>query len=111
MHPYVHSLHTLTHEFGHAVGLWHSEIKDTSMGPPQSQASYWAAHDLMTIATIHSKSVKHLQTRDEIRSALGLPDDSEWNGFIDDTSTLSTPPDSTWIALEVLLKEQANSAR
>jgi len=103
--------HTLTHEFGHAFGLFHSEITDTSMGPGYDQASYWGAHDLMTLATIHNSSVTHGQTREEVRDALGIADDATWQGFVNDTSTLAKTPDDTWVEFGNLLKRQASMAR
>ena len=103
--------HTLTHEFGHAMGLWHSNVGQTSMGPGQNQASYWAAQDLMTIATIHNSAVKNMQTRDEIQTALNIPDDQEWQDFLNDAATLANPPESAWVDLGNLLKAQADAAR
>ena len=103
--------HTLIHEFGHAMGLWHSEVGGTSMGPGHDQASYWAAQDLMTIATIHNSAVKHGQTRDEIQAALNIPDDEEWQNFLNDPTALANAPDSVWVDLDNLLKVQAEAAR
>ena len=102
--------HTLTHEFGHAMGLWHSNVDQTSMGPGQNQASYWAAQDLMTIATIHNSAVKHAQNRDEIQAALDIPVALIEN-FLNDPTTLANAPDSVWVDLDNLLKVQAEAAR
>jgi len=103
--------HTLTHEFGHAIGLWHSEIGQTSMGPGANQASHWAGHDLMVAAAIHNSSVEHLQTRDEVQTALGIPNDEMWQGFLNDTDTLANDLDQVWIDFGNSLKAQARAAR
>ena len=103
--------HTLTHEFGHAIGLWHSEIGQTSMGPGSTKASHWSGHDLMVAAAIHNSSVAHLQTRDEVQTAIGIPNDEIWQGFLNDTDTLANDLDQVWIDLGNLLKAQAEAAR
>ena len=102
--------HTLTHELGHSLGLWHSAVANTSMGPPDSQTGYLAAHDLMTIALIDNSAVTSGQTREAARSALSIAD-AELQGFISDTSTLSNTPDSVWVDLAKLLKTQYDAAR
>ena len=103
------SRHTLTHEFGHAMGLWHSGVDKTSMGPPNNQAGNWAAHDLMVIALIHNSAVLSGQTREEIRVAFDLSED-ELQGFIDDPATLSNTPDAVWVELGDKLKTQFNNS-
>ena len=92
------------------MGLWHSNVDQTSMGPGQNQASYWAAQDLMTIATIHNSAVKHAQNRDEIQAALDIPVALIEN-FLNDPTTLANAPDSVWVDLDNLLKVQAETAR
>jgi len=64
----------------------------------------------LTIATIHNSAVKHMQTRDEIQTALNIPDDQEWQDFLNDAATLAKPPDSVWVDLGNLLKAQADAA-
>ena len=103
------SRHTLTHEFGHAMGLWHSGVDKTSMGPPNNQAGNWAAHDLMVIALIHNSAVVSGQTREEIRVAFNIADD-ELQGFIDNPATLSNTPDAAWVELGDKLKTQFNNS-
>ena len=76
------SRHTLTHEFGHAMGLWHSGIDNTSMGPPNTQQGYWAAHDLMSVALIHNPLITSGQTREEIQTALNIQGDDELLSFL-----------------------------
>ena len=100
----------MTHELGHSLGLWHSAVANTSMGPPDSQTGYLAAHDLMTIALIDNSAVTSGQTRESARSALSIAD-AELQGFISDTSTLSNTPDSVWVDLAKLLKTQYDAAR
>ena len=104
--------HTLTHEFGHAMGLWHSGVAYTSMGPPNNnkQTGYWAAHDLMVVALIHNSAVVSGQTREEIRVAFNIADD-ELQGFINNPATLSNSPDSVWVDLGARLKTQYNSSK
>ena len=80
------------------------------MGPGANQARHWAGHDLMVVAAIHNSSVKHLQTRDEGRTALGIPNDEIWQGFLNDTDTLGNDPDQVWIDLGNVLKAQADVA-
>ena len=103
------SRHTLTHEFGHAMGLWHSGVDNTSMGPPDNQAGNWAAHDLMVIALIHNSDVVSGQTREEIRVAFNISDE-ELQGFIDDPATLSDTPDAAWVELGDTLRTQFNNS-
>ena len=52
-----------------------------------------------------------MQTRDEIQTALNIPDDQEWQDFLNDAATLAKPPDSVWVDLGNLLKAQADAAR
>ena len=103
------SRHTLTHEFGHAMGLWHSGVDKTSMGPPNNQAGNWAAHDLMVIALIHNSAVVSGQTREEIRVAFNIADD-ELQGFINNPATLSNTPDAAWVELGDKLETQFNNS-
>ena len=104
------SRHTLTHEFGHAMGLWHSGIANTSMGPPNTQAGYWAAHDLMSVALIHNPLITSGQTREEIQTALNIQGD-DVQGFSNNPATLSNTPDSPWVEMGEKLKKQFNDAR
>ncbi len=99
------SRHTLTHELGHAMGLWHSGVDKTSMGPPNDQAGNWAAQDLMVVALIHNSAVVSGQTREEIKVAFNIADD-ELQGFINNPSTLSNTPDAAWVELGDKLKPQ-----
>ena len=103
------SRHTLTHELGHAMGLWHSGVDKTSMGPPNNQAGHWAAHDLMVIALIHNSAVVSGQTREEIRVAFNIADD-ELQGFINNPATLSNTPDAAWVELGNKLNTQFNNS-
>ena len=105
------SRHTLTHEFGHAMGLWHSGIANTSMGPPNTQAGYWAAHDLMSVALIHNPLITSGQSREEIQTALNMEDNSVLQGFISNPETLSNTPDSAWVEMGEKLNKQFNDAR
>ena len=103
------SRHTLTHELGHAMGLWHSGIDKISMGPPNNQAGYWAAHDLIVVALVNNSAVGSGQTREEIRVAFNISDD-ELQGFINNPATLSNTPDSAWVGLGDLLEDQFNNS-
>ena len=103
------SRHTLTHEFGHAMGLWHSGVDKTSMGPPNNQAGHWAPHDLMVVALIHNSAVVSGQTREEIRVAFDIAND-ELQGFINSPTTLSNTPDAAWVELGDKLETQFNNS-
>ena len=103
------SRHTLTHELGHAMGLWHSGVDNISMGPPNNQAGYWAAHDLMVVALVNNSAVVSGQTREEIRVAFNIADD-ELQGFINNPATLSNTPDAAWVELGDKLKTQFDNS-
>ena len=79
------------------------------MGPPNNQAGYWAAHDLMVVALVNNSGVVSGQTREEIRVAFNIAND-ELQGFIDNPATLSNAPDPVWVELGDKLKAQFNSS-
>ena len=47
----------------------------------------------MVAAAIHNSSVAHLQTRDEVQTAIGIPNDEIWRGFLNNTDTLANDLD------------------
>lgn len=64
--------HTLTHEFGHAMGLQHFPYS-SGMGPPNQQQPYWTPTDMAVIQAIHDPNVPTTATTTSlICSALGV---------------------------------------
>jgi hypothetical protein len=65
--------HTLTHEFGHAMGLNHFPYSPSGMGPGASQEAYWTTTDLAAIAAIQDPRVQTSDTTlSLICAALGV---------------------------------------
>ena len=89
--------------------LWHSGVDGVSMGPPNNQAGYWAAHDLMVVALVNNSAVVSGQTREEIRVEFNIADD-ELQGFINNPATLSNTPDAAWVELGDKLKTQFDNS-
>ena len=81
------------------------------MGPPNTQAGYWAAHDLMSVALIHNPLITSGQSREEIQTALNMEDNNVLQGFISNPETLSNTPDSAWVEMGEKLKKQFNDTR
>ncbi|MCH2579506.1 MAG: hypothetical protein MK003_14280, partial [Pseudomonadales bacterium] len=68
-------------------------------------------YHVMVAAPFHNSSVAHLQTRDEVQTAIGIPNDEIWQVFLNNTDTLANDLDQVWIDLGNLLKAQAAAAR
>ena len=102
--------HTLTHEIGHALGLLHWNLNNASMGYGRAQTQWWSAWDLMAISTVQNLASQNYQTREDLRKALNIPNDHQWQSYITDLDTLSETADPNWIELENLLKTQALAA-
>jgi hypothetical protein len=98
--------HTLAHEFMHAMGSPHTNCRDTSMGPPDAQASFHAAHDLMTIAAIHHPAVKNNSSTEQMRAALGIPNDAKWKSLLANPQLACGPTDSFWVNFAAEIEQE-----
>jgi len=80
------------------------------MGYGRAQTQWWSAWDLMAISTVQNLASQNYQTREDLRKALNIPNDHQWQSYITDLDTLSETADPNWIELENLLKTQALAA-
>ena len=102
--------HTLTHELGHALGLFHWNLENCSMGYGRAQTKWLSEWDLMAISAIHHSVSKWHQSRDSMREALGIPENDQWTRYSEDPDLLGDTPDPTWVELANLLEIQAIEA-
>ena len=102
--------HTLTHELGHALGLFHWNLENCSMGYPRAQTQWLSEWDLMALSAIHHSASDWMQSRDSMREALGIPKNDQWTRYSENPDLLGDTPDPTWVELGNLLKTQAIEA-
>ena len=102
--------HTLTHELGHALGLFHWNLENCSMGYGRAQTQWLSEWDLMALSAIHHPASDWMQSRDSMREALGIPENDQWTRYTEDPDLLGDTPDLIWVELGNLLKTQAIEA-
>jgi len=102
--------HTLTHELGHALGLFHWNLENCSMGYPRSQTQWLSEWDLMALSAIHHSASDWMQSRDSMREAFGIPENDQWTRYAENPDLLGDTPDPIWAELANLLKAQAIEA-
>ena len=98
--------HTLGHEFMHIMGANHTNCENNSMGPGWAQSPYLGPHDLMTIAAIHHPAVENGDGPEEMREALGIPNDSKWKSLLNNPSLACETPDNYWVNFSDDLMQQ-----
>ena len=76
------------------------------MGPPDAQASFHAAHDLMTIAAIHNPAVKNNSSTEQMRAALGIPNDAKWKSLLANPQLACGPTDSFWVNFAAEIEQE-----
>jgi hypothetical protein len=102
--------HTLTHEMGHVLGLYHWNLENCSMGYGRAQTQWWSEWDLMAISSLQHSASNWAQSRDSMRKALGITEDAQWIRYTENPDLLRDTPDSTWVELANLLEIQAMEA-
>ena len=102
--------HVLTHELGHALGLFHWNIESGSMSVGRSQTQWLSEWELMALSTIQHSASDWMQSRGSMREALGIPENDQWTRYSEDPDRLGDTPDSTWVELANLLEIQAMEA-
>ena len=102
--------HTLTHELGHALGLFHWNLENCSMCYGHAQTPWLSEWDLMALSAIHHSGSDWMQSRDNMREALGIPEDDQWTRYAENSDLLGDMPEPIWVELANLLENQAIKA-
>ena len=99
--------HTLTHEFGHALGLQHIPINGSTMsGPNKNQLSFWSGSDIATIAAIQDVRVlSDMSTLTAMCNALGV---NCTDDLILTDGSLDTVSAKSWGKVAIWMKERSN---
>ena len=80
------------------------------MGYGRAQTQWWSEWDLMAISALQHSASNWAQSRDSMREALGVAEDTQWIRYTENPYLLEDTPDSTWVDLANLLEIQAMEA-